>query len=146
MSLGLRIAVADDEPEMREYFRRALCRLGHTVVGTAQSGLELVDLCRLHHPDLVITDIKMPGLSGIDATRLICREQRIAVLLVSAHHNPGPLDRVLEEHLVDHVTKPIRQADLTAALALARQRLQEMEMLHKVSGSQHTGVCEASAS
>ena len=64
---ALRILVADDEPDMRDYFRKVLPRLGHTVVAAAETGAELIAQCRTHRPDLVITDIKMPELDGIDA-------------------------------------------------------------------------------
>ena len=47
MSQSLRIAIADDEPDMRDYFQQVLPRLGHTVVAVAQNGRELVDLCRM---------------------------------------------------------------------------------------------------
>jgi two-component system, response regulator PdtaR len=67
MSQALRIAIADDEPDMRDYFQQVLPRLGHTVVAVAQNGRELVELCRTKNPDLVITDIKMPEMDGIDA-------------------------------------------------------------------------------
>ena len=55
MSHSLRIAIADDEPDMRDYFQEVLPRMGHTVVALAQNGRELVDLCRATNPDLVIT-------------------------------------------------------------------------------------------
>ncbi len=58
MSEPLRIAVADDEPDMRDYFARILPRLGHQVVAQAHDGRELVEQCRAAQPDLVITDIR----------------------------------------------------------------------------------------
>jgi CheY-like chemotaxis protein len=56
MTHPLRIVIADDEAEIREYFRRLLSRLGHAVVAEATTGQELVDACGREHPDLVITD------------------------------------------------------------------------------------------
>jgi len=49
---SLRISVADDEPDMREYFQKSLLRLGHKVVSVGQTGHELVEQCRAVHPDL----------------------------------------------------------------------------------------------
>src|SRR5260221_8306371 len=65
MNQSLRIAVADDEADMRDYFQVLLPRLGHSVVAVAQNGRELVEKCRAAEPDLVITDIKMPEIDGI---------------------------------------------------------------------------------
>ena len=73
MSRSLKIVVADDELDMRDYFQQILPLLGHQVIGVAQNGRELVDLCAATHPDLVITDIKMPDMDGIDAATEIYR-------------------------------------------------------------------------
>jgi response regulator NasT len=85
MTPPLRIVVADDEMDMCDYFRKVLPRLGHTVVAAAETGTELIAQCRVHQPDLVITDIKMPGLDGIDAALKIYEERPIPVILVSAY-------------------------------------------------------------
>src|ERR1700751_469959 len=93
MNRSLRIAVADDEPRMRDYFQKILSRLGHQVVAAAKTGWELVERCRALNPDLVITDINMPALDGIDAAMEIYREQAIPVILVSACHDPQLIQR-----------------------------------------------------
>ncbi len=67
MTDGLRIAVADDEPEMRDFFEKVLPRFGHQVVAVAENGNQLVSHCRELKPDLVITDIKMPELEQLIA-------------------------------------------------------------------------------
>ena len=71
MELRLRIAVADDEPDMREYFQKILPRLGHEVVSIAETGLQLVEHCRAMNPELVITDILMPKQEGLETIRQI---------------------------------------------------------------------------
>ena len=82
---GLRIAVADDEPEMRQFFQELLPATGHQVVGIVETGRQLVECCRLHRPDLVITDIKMPDMDGIEAAAVVNRERTVPVVLVSGH-------------------------------------------------------------
>ncbi|HRX78261.1 MAG TPA: response regulator, partial [Pirellulaceae bacterium] len=71
MESRLRIAVADDEPDMQEYFEKILPRLGHEVVSIAETGRQLVEHCETLNPDLVITDIKMPDMDGIEAATAI---------------------------------------------------------------------------
>ena len=93
MSRALRIAVADDEPDVRDYFRRILPRLGHQVVVAARTGRELVEQCRAARPDLVITDIKMPDLDGIEAAVALGRDEPVPVILVSAYHQPQLFER-----------------------------------------------------
>ena len=89
----LRIAIADDEPDMRDYFQDVLPRLGHMVIAVAQNGRELVEQCRKTQPDLVITDIKMPELDGIDAAIKIYQDRPIPVILVSAYHDAALIER-----------------------------------------------------
>lgn len=86
MTRSLRIVVADDEPDVREYFLRLLPRMGHTVVAAAANGIELVQLCQLHEPDLIIADVRMPGLTGQEAVRTICQRLPTPFILISAFH------------------------------------------------------------
>ena len=131
MTRPLRIAVADDELDMRDYFRKILPVLGHEVVAAAQDGRELVERCRALRPELVITDIKMPDMDGIEAARRLYREAPIPVILVSAHHDPEYLERAEADHILAYLVKPIKQADLEPAIAIAMRRFEQFQELHK---------------
>jgi response regulator NasT len=131
MSTALRIAVADDEPDMRDYFRKCLQRLGHQVVAVARNGRELVEQCRAVRPDLVITDIKMPELDGIDAAGEIYRERPVPVILVSAYHDAGLVERAEADHVLGYLVKPIKQADLEPVIGLAMRRFEQFETLRQ---------------
>ncbi|MBT4864989.1 MAG: response regulator [Planctomycetaceae bacterium] len=126
----LRIAVADDEPDMRDFFQKVLSHLGHEVVAVAENGSELVALCRETPPDLIITDIVMPEMDGLEAVREICLERPIPAILVSAHHDAELLDRALREQVLAYLVKPIKRGDLEPAIALAIRRFREFEALH----------------
>jgi response regulator NasT len=128
---GLRIAVADDEPEMREFFEKVLPRFGHQVVAVADSGTQLIEQCARVKPDLIITDIKMPGLDGIEACTQICRERAIPVILVSAYHEPMLIERAEADHVLAYLVKPIGLADLQPAIAIAMRRFSELQSLHQ---------------
>lgn len=131
MTRSLRIVVADDEPEMREYFQDTLTVLGHEVVGAAENGSALVELCRSAQPDLAITDIKMPDMDGIEAAIKIRDDAPIPVILVSAYYDPDLIQRALQDHVLAYLVKPIKQADLETAIALAMRRFQEFQALHQ---------------
>jgi response regulator NasT len=93
----LRIAVADDEPDIQGYYRMILAELGHVVVVLAETGRELVEKCSVRHPDLVITEIKMPDMDGIAAAAQICRDRPAPLILVSAYRRAGtrpPTDKL----------------------------------------------------
>ncbi len=84
----LRIVVADDEGYIRECFSRTLTRLGHQVVGIASNCRELVKLCLSEAPDLVITDVRMPEMSGIEAADEFTKSQNVPIIIVSSHDKP----------------------------------------------------------
>ena len=121
MAPRLRIAVADDDPDTREFFQELLERLGHEVVA-AEDGRRLVEVCRAFRPDLVITDDRMPGLGGIEAAAEINRERAVPVLLVSARCDVEVLARGAGGHVVGCLAKPVKGPDLEAALARALAR------------------------
>jgi AmiR/NasT family two-component response regulator len=131
MNPSLRIAIADDEPDMRDYFQEVLPRLGHTVVALAQNGRELVELCRATGPDLVITDIKMPEMDGIDAATKIYDERPVPVILVSAHHDADLIARAETDHIMGYLVKPIKQADLRPTIAIAARRFTQFQAMRQ---------------
>lgn len=133
MERSLRIAVADDEPDMRDYYKTILPRLGHEVVGVAETGTRLVELCRQTNPDLVITDIRMPGLDGIDAATAIHESKPVPVILVSGYHDAELIERAEANHILAYLIKPIKQVDLVPTIALAMRRFEQFEQLRSES-------------
>ena len=131
MNSSLRIVIADDEPDMRDYFQDVLPRLGHSVVAVAQNGRELVEKCRTTQPDLVITDIKMPEMDGIDAAGQIYEDRPVPVVLVSAYHDAGLIERAEMDHVMGYLVKPIKQTDLPPTIAIAMRRFSQFQALQK---------------
>jgi response regulator NasT len=127
----LRIAVADDEPDMRDFLQKLLTHLGHAVVAVAADGEDLVRQCRDTQPNLVITDLAMPRLDGLSAVRQITKERPIPVIVVSAYHDDELIRRALQEQVLAYLVKPIKAVDLPPAIALAMQRFREFEALHR---------------
>jgi response regulator NasT len=140
MTTALRIAVADDELDVRDYYQRILPRLGHQVVAVARTGRELVEQCRALLPDLVITDIKMPDMDGIDAAEAISQGKPIPVILVSAYHRPQLFERAKGDHILAYLVKPTKQADLEAAIAIAMQRFEQFQALRKEAADQRQAL------
>lgn len=131
MNQTLRIVIADDEPDMRDYFQQVLPRLGHTVVAAAQDGRDLVELCRAEQPDLIITDIKMPKMDGIEAAVQIYKDRPIPVILVSAHQDGSLVERAEMDLVMAYLVKPIKQGDLGPTIALAVRRFEQFKMLRQ---------------
>jgi CheY-like chemotaxis protein len=123
MAKSLRIAVADDEPEVLQYFVQALARGGHNVVVTAEDGKALVNRCRAERPDLLITDIRMEGMSGIEAMRELAKDGPLPTILISAHHRKEDIDGQYSDQVAAFMPKPVKLADLLAAVAQVAERL-----------------------
>ena len=94
----LRVVIADDQPMMRAGFKAVLEATGDiAVVAEAGNGEEAVRAATEHAPDVVLMDIRMPGMDGIEATRLIKEAvPKTQVLVLSAYDDPG-LHRSAEE-------------------------------------------------
>lgn len=115
----LRIIVADDDALMREFYSQVLVHLGYDVVATAADGAELVAACEATAADLVVTDIRMPGLSGIDAARIIAERTKIPFLFVSAFHDEILVDQVPPNVHYAYLKKPIKEEHLAAMVRAA---------------------------
>jgi AmiR/NasT family two-component response regulator len=125
----LRIAVADDEPDMLLFFREVLPRLGHEVVAEASTGAELVRGCAGARPDLVITDIRMPDRDGLDAAAEVNREGHVPVILITGLPDADFLDRGGGEYIMACLAKPVKPADLQAAIRIAMLRFEHFQTL-----------------
>lgn len=127
----LRIAVADDERDMRRWLEETLSILGHEVTIAAETGRQLVDHCLQSPPDLVITDIKMPDMDGIEAANQMAKQKPVPVILVSAYHEEDLIERAVKDHVLAYLVKPIKQADLETSIALAVRRFKEFRALQQ---------------
>jgi two-component system, response regulator PdtaR len=129
MNEPLRIAIAEDEPELLIDLEETLLEFGHEVVAKAQTGTELVERCRETEPDLVITDIKMPDMDGLEAAAQIRAMRPIPIVILSAYHDQEFIDRALKEHVLAYLVKPLNDQSLKTSIALAMQRFKEFQAL-----------------
>jgi len=129
MSLQLRIAIAEDERDMQDFFRTVLPMLGHEVIISAETGKQLVERCRAMRPDLVITDIRMPDMDGIEATRTLYQEEPLPVILVTAYHDEETIQRAETAGVMAYLVKPIKVDDLQSAITLSMRRFEELQAM-----------------
>jgi response regulator NasT len=118
MTRALRIVLAEDEPDTREFLQEALSRLGHQVVSAA-TGPQLVELARASEPDLIVADIWLPGMDAIQASTVINRHREVPVVLLTGHHDAETLGRAVVDHVMAYLVKPVDAADIEAAIAVA---------------------------
>jgi response regulator NasT len=131
---SLRIVIADDEPIIRLDLRKTLENMGHQVVGEAGDGGKAVEMARDLKPDIVILDIKMPEMDGIDAAKVITTEGIAPVLLLTAYSQKDLVDRAKDAGVFAYLVKPFKEADLLPAMEIAISRYEEfIELENEVS-------------
>lgn len=127
----LRIVIADDEPIIRMDLRRTLENMGHVVTGEAGDGKQAVEMTRESKPDVVILDIKMPGMDGIDAAKLISTEAIAPVLLLTAYSQRDLVERARDAGVFAYLVKPFKETDLMPAIEIAIARFDEFLEIEK---------------
>ncbi len=116
-NISRRIAIADDEVDMRDFLSKVLVRMGHAVVAAAADGNQLVAECRRTNPELIITDFKMPHRDGLSAIEELWREHPVPVIFISAYPDELARSVIMQSPLTMVLVKPIKKADLEPAIA-----------------------------
>jgi response regulator NasT len=112
----------DDEAILRLDLSEMLAERGHDVVGEADNGADAVTMARDLKPDLVIMDVKMPGMSGLEASKIIADEQIAPVLLLTAYSQRDVVEQATDSGVMAYLVKPIREEELTPAIEIAINR------------------------
>jgi two-component system, response regulator PdtaR len=126
-----RVVIADDESIIRMDLREMLANLGYLVVGETGDGVSAVNLARELKPDLVIMDIKMPDLDGIQAAKILTEERIAPVLLLTAFSQQELVEGAKEAGVVGYIVKPFRESELVPAIEVALSRFREFKAIEK---------------
>jgi len=121
-----RIIIADDESLIRLDLREMLTNLDYLVVGEAGDGASAVNLARDLRPDIMLMDIKMPDMDGIEAAQILAEERIAPVLLISAYSQQELVQRAQEAGVAGYLVKPFRESDLVPAIEIALARFAEL--------------------
>jgi two-component system KDP operon response regulator KdpE len=118
----MRILVVDDEPQITRVLRTSLQGNGHEVT-VAQDGSAALDMFLKSEPDLVITDLAMPGMNGIELTRAIRERSMVPVIVLSVRNQDASKVAALDEGADDYITKPFSIQELMARVRVQARRL-----------------------
>jgi capsular exopolysaccharide synthesis family protein len=119
----IRILVADDQKSIREILRLRLeAEPDFEVVGTASDGYTAIEMAEILHPDIVLIDMEMPGLNGVEATKLICQSlPNIKVLVLSAHNDDQYIVRALHAGAMGYLLKSTPAEELQEAIRFTQR-------------------------
>jgi len=130
----MRVVIADDESIIRMDLKTLLEEMGHTVVGEAADGQKALELARTFKPDVVIMDIKMPVMDGLDAAKIIAEEKIAPVVLLTAYSQKDLIERAKEAGVYGYLVKPFQESDLLPAIEIAIARYLETHVLEETVG------------
>jgi CheY-like chemotaxis protein len=124
-STPARILTVEDDPIVRADLRLILEDHGFDVCADARDGVEAVELAREHRPDLILIDLNLPELDGVEATRRILDERQVPIVALTGYSAGDSIQRAVDAGAVDHITKPFSEAGLVDTLrdVLATSRL-----------------------
>jgi response regulator NasT len=127
----LRLLIADDEEVVRKTLVEMCESLGHQVAAEARNGQEAVEMAGLTNPDLVLLDIRMPVLGGLEAAKAILERDAVPIVIVTGHTDQELINDAAEAGVFSYCVKPITAERLMAAIATAQARFTDLQ---KVKG------------
>jgi len=124
-----RVVIAEDEAIIRLDLRETLEEEGYEVIGDCGRGDEAVALVKKMNPDVVILDIKMPVMTGLEAAKLISETKICPVVMLTAFSQREIIEQARDAGALAYLVKPFQKSDLVPAIELAIARFAEMQAL-----------------
>ncbi|MBE9528078.1 MAG: response regulator [Proteobacteria bacterium] len=159
-----KVAIVDDEDVVRQVLKAMVEDCGYTVVAEGSSGLDAVEICASGGVDLLIMDIDMPQMDGIEAARRIKSSSPVPILLVTGCYDHDMIKNAIEAGVTTYLVKPVRFEDLEPAVEFTfshaleckelREQVDELkgtlasrQVIEKAKGllMEHNGIGEAEA-
>jgi two-component system, response regulator PdtaR len=134
-----RVLLVDDEALIRMGMRVMLQDLGYHVVGEAADGQEAIEKVATLNPDVVIMDIKMPVMDGLEATRRIMAAHPVPIIVLTAYGQRSLVEEAADAGVLAYLMKPVRESDIAPAIEVARARFADLRWLRRTSPDHHGG-------
>ncbi len=122
---GKTVLIAEDHAQTRKCLKGHLEALGYVVIGAASNGEEAVSLAEEHTPSLVIMDVKMPKMDGIEAAAEITKVKPVPVILVTGVSTDELANKAVEAGVFAYLVKPITKKHLEPAIKVALARFEQ---------------------
>ena len=127
--MAVRIVLAEDEAIIRLDLRESLQEEGYEVVGDVGRGDKAVEMVDALRPDVAIFDIKMPGMSGLEAAKIVSDKKICPVVMLTAFSQREIIEQARDAGALAYLVKPFQKTDLVPAIELAIARFAELKSL-----------------
>lgn len=127
----MRVLIADDEAVIRMGLRTMLEEKGHKVVASAVDGASAIQMMRTERPEVILLDIKMPGMDGLEAARKIMQERPTPVVMLTAFSQRELVNEARDAAVFGYLVKPVKEELLDATLDLAVARFKEWQKMQR---------------
>lgn len=131
MAEQVRVLVCEDDPQQLRLLNMELQRLGYKVVGTAQDGEETVAQAVALKPDIILMDILMSKIDGIEATRRIMAQAPTAVVMLTALIDQAKVEAAIEAGASGYLAKRVDNPQLYRTLLMAQRRFEEFRQVQQ---------------
>jgi len=126
--MSKKIVIVDDEPITRMDIREMLEEAGYDVVGEASDGFDAIEVCKKQLPNIVIMDIKMPLLDGINASKIVIQEELAdGIILLSAYSDINFIEKAKKAGVIGYLVKPLDHKSLIPAIEVALAKSLELK-------------------
>jgi two-component system, response regulator PdtaR len=127
---ALKIVLVEDDNSIRMFLKDAIeNQCGHEVIGEAATGTDMVRTVLELEPDVVVFDIHLPHLDGLEALKQIYQTRIVAAVAITADRDQALVQRAMEEHVLAFLVKPVEAHQLAPALQVAWARFEELSSL-----------------
>jgi len=129
------IVIAEDELAISEALKRGLVQRGYEISGVARNGEEAIEIVKLKQPQLILMDVHMPLLNGIEAAKRIIAMEKTAVVLLTGDADPKLAHQALDMGISGYIQKPCDLTQLGPIIETAWHQFQVVTELHKQMGT-----------
>jgi two-component system, response regulator PdtaR len=137
---SLKVVIAEDSNSMSAVIKRQLIKIGHTVIGNANNGLQAIEMAQTLQPDIILMDIEMPEMDGLEAARLIHEKCPRPVVLLTGHDDPELVQRASQVGVGAYLMKPPSAPEIERSIIIAMARFDDLRELQRLNRELQTAL------
>ena len=142
---NIRVLIVEDEAMIAEMIQAVLKEAGYVVVGRAVDGVQAVEMTQSLRPDVVLMDIALPGMDGLEAARRIYETRPTPVVVLTAYETPELVERASAVGVGAYLIKPPKVRDMERAISISLARFSDLVTLRRLNAELQVEVAERKA-